>query len=81
MASRRLKLTIPTERVHEPIIGTLARTYNVMPNIRMARISDDVGECVLELEGEDEDIESAIGYLGSLDVTVEPASRALWRRS
>ena len=48
---KKVKLIFPQHLVREPIIFTMAKNYDVMPNIRRARVTDTVGEMVLELEG------------------------------
>lgn len=72
MAACRLRLTFPADRVKEPIIGTLTRRFEVMPNIRRARVSEDAGEVVLELDGEPQNLEQAVAYLNEIGVNVEP---------
>ncbi|MCA1596902.1 MAG: NIL domain-containing protein [Chloroflexi bacterium] len=72
MASARLRLVFPPSRVQEPVIGTLVRRFNVMPNIRRARISEDAGEVVLELDGAETDLERAEDYLREIGIQVEP---------
>ncbi len=74
MASCRLKLTFPVERIREPVIGTLTRRFDLMPNIRRARISEDAGECVLELDGLQENLDRALDYLHEIGVVVEPVN-------
>jgi L-aspartate semialdehyde sulfurtransferase ferredoxin len=69
---RRVKLTFPPERIREPVIGTLAREFDVMPNIRRAKIGEDAGECVLELDGSEENLDRSIQYLVGLGIVVEP---------
>ena len=49
--STRFKLTFPQELIREPIIFNMAKKYDLMPNIRRARITESVGEMILELEG------------------------------
>ena len=68
---KRVKLIFPQHLVREPIIFTMANNYNVMPNIRRARVTDTVGEMVLELEGEQEDLEKGLKALRSQGVEVE----------
>ncbi len=68
---KRVKLIFPQHLVREPIIFTMAKNYNVMPNIRRARVTDTVGEMVLELEGEQEDLEKGLKALRSQGVEVE----------
>ena len=55
----------------EPVIFTMAKEYDVMPNIRRARVTETVGEMVLELEGKEENLEKGIKYLREQGVDVE----------
>jgi hypothetical protein len=50
----------------------MAKKYDIIPNIRRARITDTVGELVLELEGEEKNIEKGITHLVKLGVDVKP---------
>ncbi|HAK89108.1 MAG: ferredoxin [Nitrospirae bacterium GWC2_46_6] len=68
---RRVKLTFPQQLIKEPIIFTMAKKYDVMPNIRRARVTDTVGEMVLELDGTEENIESGIKSIREQGVEVE----------
>jgi molybdopterin synthase sulfur carrier subunit len=68
---RRVKLTFPQHLVKEPIIFTMAKNYGVMPNIRRARVTDTVGEMILELEGTEENLEKALNALQNQGVQVQ----------
>jgi ABC-type methionine transport system ATPase subunit len=68
---RRVKLTFPQHLIKEPVIFTMAKKYDVMPNIRRARVTDTVGEMVLELEGTEENIENGIKSIRDQGVEVE----------
>lgn len=68
---RRVKLTFPQQLIKEPVIFTMAKNHEVMPNIRRARVTDTVGEMVLELEGSEENLEKGIQYLRDKGVDVE----------
>jgi ABC-type methionine transport system ATPase subunit len=68
---RRVKLTFPQHLVKEPIIFTMAKTYDVMPNIRRARVTDTVGEMILELEGTEENLEKGLKALQNQGVQVQ----------
>ncbi len=72
MAKRRVMFTFPTELIQEPIIYNLGRRFDVMTNIRRADVSEDKGWVVLELEGEEEDIEQGVAWVGSKGVRVDP---------
>ena len=71
MATTRVKLTFPQELIKEPVIFTMAKKFDVMPNIRRAKVAGTVGEVVLELEGSEKDLENAIEYLKGRGVKVE----------
>jgi ABC-type methionine transport system ATPase subunit len=68
---RRVKLTFPQQLIKEPVIFTMAKKFDVMPNIRRARVTETVGEMVLELEGTDENLEKGLRYLKEAGVDVE----------
>ncbi len=68
---KRIKLTFPQHLIKEPVIFTMAKTCDVMPNIRRARVTETVGEMVLELEGNEESLENGIQFLKSRGVNVE----------
>ena len=72
MAKRMVKLTFPKKLIKEPLTFQMAKKYDVMPNIRRAKVTEDVGEIVLELEGKEEDLDSGIEYLVKKGVIVEP---------
>jgi ABC-type methionine transport system ATPase subunit len=71
MTTKRVKLIFPKELIKEPLIFTMAKKFDVMPNIRRARISDAVGEVVLEFEGTEKKLEEGIAYLRERGVKVE----------
>ena len=72
MAVKRIKLTFPQELIKEPVIFTMAKKFEVMPTIRRAKVMENVGEVVLELEGSDTGLEQGIAYLKERGVKVEP---------
>ncbi len=67
----RVKLTFPQELIKEPVIFTMAKKYDIIPNIRRARVTETVGEMVLELEGEEDNVNSGIESLKQSGVDVE----------
>jgi ABC-type methionine transport system ATPase subunit len=71
MMKTRVKLTFPQNLIKEPVIFSMAKQFNVMPNIRRARITETVGEMVLELEGNDEDLDKGIAFLKGKGIEVE----------
>ena len=74
MAKRRAMFTFNSETVSEPIIYNIGQQFNVVTNIYQAEATEDRGWIVLELDGEDKDIEAAIAWAISRGVRVEPVS-------
>ena len=68
---RRIRLTFPQNLIKEPVIFTMASQFNVVPNIRRARVTETVGEMVLELEGAEEDLEKGIQWLKEKGLDIE----------
>lgn len=67
----RVRLTFPQELIKEPVLFRMAKKYDVMPNIRRARVTDTFGEMILELEGYEENLEQGINSLREQGVIVE----------
>lgn len=67
----RVKLTFPQNLIKEPVIFTMANQFRVMPNIRRARITETVGEMVLELEGTEDDLGKGLAFLKQKGIEVE----------
>ena len=68
---KQAKLTFPEHLIKEPVIYTMAKKYDVMPNIRRARVTETVGEMVLELEGTEENLNKGLQCLKDKGVAVE----------
>jgi ABC-type methionine transport system ATPase subunit len=69
--NKRVRLTFPQHLIKEPVIFRMAKKYDVMPNIRRARVTETVGEMVLELEGTEENLDKGIQSLREQGVNVE----------
>ncbi|MCX8034613.1 MAG: NIL domain-containing protein [Thermodesulfovibrio sp.] len=67
----RARLTFPQELIKEPVLFRMAKKYDIMPNIRRARVTDTFGEMILELEGLEENLEQGINSLRQQGVVVE----------
>ena len=71
MATKRIKLSFPQDLIREPVIFTMAKKFDVMPNIRRARVTESIGEVVLELEGSEKALDAGIAYLKERGVKIE----------
>ena len=70
---RRVKLIFPQHLIKEPVIFTMAKRYDVTPNIRRARVTQTVGEMVLEFEGTEENLNKGIQSLRDQGIDVQMA--------
>jgi ABC-type methionine transport system ATPase subunit len=64
--------TFPRKLIKEPIIYELSHKFEVVTNIRRADVSEDRGWVVLELEGEDKEIDAGIAWVKEKGVRVDP---------
>lgn len=72
MATRKVMLKYPEHLIQEPVLFRMVRQFDVMPNIRRARVTETVGEIALELEGSEENLERGIRFLEQAGVQVDP---------
>lgn len=72
MAKQMMHLVFPQNMIKKPVIFTMAKKYDIMPNIRRAKITDAIGEMTLELNGSKENLEKARRYLEKVGIKVEP---------
>ena len=75
MVKKQVELIYPTNLIKEPLIYQMAKTIDVVFNIRRAKVTPKTGEIVLELEAADEKtLESAVQFLTKKGVSVEPVT-------
>ena len=74
MATRLVTFTFTPEITTEPIIYTISQQFSLITNIRQANLTEHGGWIVLELTGEDKDIEDGITWAISKGVRVNPVS-------
>ena len=72
MAKKMVHLVFPQKLIKRPLIYTMAKKYNVIPNIRRAKITDVIGEVTLEISGTKQNLEKARKYLERAGVKFEP---------
>ncbi|MBM4255651.1 MAG: FeS-binding protein [Deltaproteobacteria bacterium] len=68
-------LTYPPALIKQPLIYLLIKKFEVIPNIRGANVSDEMGLLAIELEGGQSEIDQAITWLREQGVTVEPIEK------
>ena len=72
MTALKVRLTIPPEKITEPIIYNIGQHFRVVTNIRRASVTEESGWVMLEIRGPSDEIERAIDYLKNINVQVEP---------
>lgn len=72
MAKQMVHLVFPQKLIKEPVIYTVAKKFNIIPNIRRANVTETVGEMTLEISGAKNNLEKAIKYLEKIGIKVEP---------
>lgn len=71
MAKKAYQLFFPQKLIKEPIMFVVARDYNLLLNIRRAKITAEAGEATIELEGDEADIQKAETLFKERGVRVE----------
>ncbi len=74
MTMKRVKFTFPTHLIKEPVIYQLAQKFKVVTNIRRADVRGDMGWVILELDGEEEEIDRGLEWVAAEGVRVDPVS-------
>ena len=72
METTRLWLMVPPKLITRPLLWELGKKFKVVPNLRQASVTDEIGIVSLSLEGEREEIKKAIAWLEEVGVKVEP---------
>ena len=67
-----LDLIFPKNLIQEPVIYQMGKECPVVFNIRRAKVTEKVGEIVLELEGSPSDLEHALAWLKTRGIKVDP---------
>ena len=75
MASLKVHITFPEEKIREPIIYQIGRDYKVITNIRRADVTEKTGWVDLELTGDPDEVERAVAGLKQKGVKVDPIER------
>ena len=74
MPIKRVKFTYEQQMIKEPIISMLSKDFDLETNIRRADVREDMGWVVLEIEGEENEIQKALDWVATKSVRVDPIS-------
>lgn len=72
MNTIRLQLIYPEEKVKEPILCMVCKNFDVIVNIRTAKVTKDTGILTIEIDGKIEEIERAIRFIEENGVLAQP---------
>ena len=72
MVKRRVKFTFPPDLVSQPVIFNMGKQFQVVTNIRRANVTRERGWVVLEVSGEEDEIERALRWARDTGVRVDP---------
>jgi ABC-type methionine transport system ATPase subunit len=66
----RLFVSFPEQLVDRPLIYEVIREFDVVPNIRRANVEDHSGWIILEMTGDNSQLDASVAYLEGLGCTV-----------
>ncbi len=82
MITRKLFLRFPKCETEKPIVYHLVKDYNLRVNIFRAKVTpDEEGYLVLDVAGQEEDIDRGIAFVKTFNVTIDPFNKDVaWHR-
>ncbi|MCH8298850.1 MAG: NIL domain-containing protein [Chloroflexi bacterium] len=72
MGKQRVKFTFVDDLVKQPVIYELGQKFKIVTNIRRADVGEDSGWVVLELDGDEPEINRGLEWVSSTGVRVDP---------
>jgi ABC-type methionine transport system ATPase subunit len=71
MVKRQLKFVFPPHLIQEPLIYQVGQQFKVVTNILRASVDLDKGWVILELAGDEGEMEKAISWMAARGVGIE----------
>lgn len=62
----------PPKFITRPVIHELGNKFKVVPNVRQASVTEEIGIVCLELTGPRDQVKASIKWLEKLGISVEP---------
>ena len=76
--TKKLLLYFPKCETEKPIVYRLVKDYDLVVNIFRAKVTpEEEGYLVLDITGKDEDIDKAMDYVKTFNVTVDETTKGL----
>jgi ABC-type methionine transport system ATPase subunit len=70
VSTLRLFVSFPEELVDRPLVYEIIKKFDVVPNIRRANVEGNSGWLILEVNGEQAQLDAAMAYFEGLGCTV-----------
>ena len=70
---QRVRLTFLDRLIKEPVVYQLGHKFDIVTNIRRADIQEGIGWVILELAGDDAEIDRGLDWARTVGVRVDPA--------
>jgi hypothetical protein len=70
VSSLRLFVSFPEALVDRPLVYEIIKKFDVVPNIRRANVEGNSGWLILEVNGEQAQLDAAMAYFAGLGCTV-----------
>ncbi len=74
MATRNVRLTYSQQLIKEPLVYNMGHQFAVVTDVRMADVGPTTGWVILELIGEDDEIDRALDWAREKGVRVDDAT-------
>jgi len=71
MSRAHLHLTFPEHLIDEPVLYRLGKDFDIVPNIRRANVDGVTAWVIVEVNGDDEEIDRAVAWLAERGVHVD----------
>ena len=72
MTSKKVRFTFTEDTVKEPLVYQLGHEFEVVTSIRMADVDNQIGWVILELVGEEAEIDRSLSWIVDKGVRIDP---------
>ena len=72
MTTKRVKFSFVQQLIKEPVIWKLGKQFDIVTNIRRADVTAEFGWVILELDGDEDEIERGLAWVETEGVRIDP---------
>ncbi|MFN8524407.1 MAG: NIL domain-containing protein [Chloroflexota bacterium] len=76
MAKIRVKFTFPPDLVTQPVVYNMGKEFRVVTNVRRANVAHDRGWMILEISGDQPELDRALAWAKEQGVRVDDEPEA-----